>query len=301
MDKINIYRIILSFMALILLSIIIYTISYINKHINIFNTLDSHELFDVPFHIKAKSEKAQKDISGVPLVIYQSWHTNKVPKNMKLTIYKLLDMNPEFDYYLYSDEKSREYIKNNYGDDVVTAFDTLKPGAYKSDLWRYCILYKTGGVYLDIKYYSRFPIVDMIKKNPVIFVKDLPLACSLGIGFGVYNAFMVSPPNNPIFLLCINEIINNTKFRLYKSGSLDVTGPCLLSRKINDYDKSKSDSEKIGNKLVYNFTRVHTYFETIWYKDEKAFLVYDKYRAEQKMFQNTEHYGKMWDEKNIYI
>jgi mannosyltransferase OCH1-like enzyme len=114
----------------------------------------SNKLYDIPFNIERKLKETPTLISGVPLIIYQSWHSNKVPEKMKDNIYKLLEVNPEFDYSLYSDEKCREFIDNNYPKDVVNAFDMLIPGAYKSDLWRYCILYKLGGVYLDIKYYS---------------------------------------------------------------------------------------------------------------------------------------------------
>ena len=45
-----------------------------------------------------------------------------------------------------------DFIKNNYPVDVLEAFNKLIPGAYKADLWRYCVLYKLGGIYLDIKY-----------------------------------------------------------------------------------------------------------------------------------------------------
>ena len=195
MDNIR-YYILLTILILQLIMLLI----YINSRIDILNTSTDHTVYDIPFNIKRKTNNTDTVISGVPLVIYQSWHINKVPLNMRETIYKLLDMNPEFDYYLYSDEKSRDFISANYSEEVLTAFDTLKPGAYKSDLWRYCILYKTGGVYLDIKYFSIFPIVEMIKNDPIIFVRDMHLECSFGVPTGIYNAFMVSPPKCKIFI-----------------------------------------------------------------------------------------------------
>ena len=295
MDNIR-YYILLTILILQLIMLLI----YINSRIDILNTSTDHTVYDIPFNIKRKTNNTDTVISGVPLVIYQSWHINKVPLNMRETIYKLLDMNPEFDYYLYSDEKSRDFISANYSEEVLTAFDTLKPGAYKSDLWRYCILYKTGGVYLDIKYFSIFPIVEMIKNDPIIFVRDMHLECSFGVPTGIYNAFMVSPPKCKIFINCINEIVENTKFKLYKSGSLDVTGPCLVSRMMKKYDDEVKYENKLYRRLNYKFTRIGLSFETIWYKNRKAFIVYNRYRAEQKAFQKTEHYGKLWDEKNIY-
>jgi mannosyltransferase OCH1-like enzyme len=71
---------------------------------------------------------------------------------MQECVDKLKKDNPEFEYHFYDDNQCREYIKDNFNKDVLHAFDKLIPGAFKADLWRYCILYKKGGIYLDIKY-----------------------------------------------------------------------------------------------------------------------------------------------------
>ena len=55
-------------------------------------------------------------------------------------------------YYLYNDADCRAFIRSAFPPDVVAAYDRLIPTAFKADLWRYCVLYKFGGVYLDIKY-----------------------------------------------------------------------------------------------------------------------------------------------------
>ena len=54
-------------------------------------------------------------------------------------------------HYLFNDVDCREFIASEYPPDVLMAYDLLIPTAFKADLWRYCILYKYGGVYLDSK------------------------------------------------------------------------------------------------------------------------------------------------------
>jgi len=283
----------ITYINIIIIIIIIYIVSYNIKYKRI-NENISDELFDVPFNIKRENDDLPTVISGVPLIIYQSWHTNRVPKNMKLAIYKLLDMNPEFDYYLYSDEKCREFISANYSEDVVNAFDTLKPGAFKSDLWRYCILYKTGGVYLDIKYYSVLPLMNLIKTNPIIYTKENDKSCNPEY-FKVYNGFMVSPPNNIVFKICIDEIIKNCSFKLYKHGPLHITGPCLLGRILHaHYGKNYEDLLKVDIDLKSDDD-----FRII-YNNNELLKSYSEYRAEQKTFQKTERYNILWNNKNIY-
>ena len=88
----------------------------------------------------------------IPLNIYQTWHTKDLPPLMKNAVNKIIYNNPRFNYQLFDDDDCRNFIKDNFDSSVLNAFDSLIPGAYKADLWRYCILYKNGGVYLDIKY-----------------------------------------------------------------------------------------------------------------------------------------------------
>ena len=54
-------------------------------------------------------------------------------------------------HYLFHDAECRDFIAREYPPDVLMAYDCLIPTAFKADLWRYCVLYKYGGVYLDAK------------------------------------------------------------------------------------------------------------------------------------------------------
>ena len=50
----------------------------------------------------------------------------------------------------------------------------MVPGAYKADLWRYCILYIYGGIYIDIKLepINGFRFRELLDKE--YFVLDCP-------------------------------------------------------------------------------------------------------------------------------
>ena len=50
-------------------------------------------------------------------------------------------MKPAFEHHLFDDDDCREFIKNNFPEVVLEAFDNLIPGAYKADLFRLCILF----------------------------------------------------------------------------------------------------------------------------------------------------------------
>jgi mannosyltransferase OCH1-like enzyme len=124
--------------------------------------------------------------------------------------------------------KLSEFIKENFSEDVLNAYNSLIPGAYKADLWRYCILYKQGGIYIDVRYfpYNGFKFINLTEKEH--FVLDLP-SCNTGIS-GIYNALMVCLPGNEILLKAINQIVENVSTKYYGNCWLEPTGPLLLEK-----------------------------------------------------------------------
>ena len=260
------------------------------------------ELYKVPFHIPRKAKQQEEVRNNVPLVIYESWGSHEVPKGMRDNIYALLEANPEFDYYLYSDEDCAAFIEDNFDKDVLDAFQSLKPGAFKSDLWRYCILYKMGGVYLDIKYYSLVPLIDIIDENQTVYVNDTGASILKTVrgdfsnGYCIYNGFLISPPKNEIFKKCIDDIVHSSQNRLYKRNDLDVTGPCLLGSVV----EAQYSSDYIKDS---KFSYVHGFLgmdHNISYKGKAILKHYESYRLEQVKSQKTKHYGVLYAKRDIY-
>jgi mannosyltransferase OCH1-like enzyme len=273
--------------------IIIIIISIIFLYLNYENS-DDYKNYDdslVNFPNFIKRKKKDVDIyNNVPLDIYQSWHTHNIPIDMSSNISNLLKINPEFNYHLYSDEECADFILKNFDEDVLYSFNTLIPGAYKSDLWRYCILFIKGGVYLDIKFYSNIPIISLLNENSTIFVKDRDFGCEHKKG--IYNAFIVSPPNNKIFKYCIDDIVESCKLKLYRDGTLDITGPCLLGRIILKYEPEKYDN------YIKNFKWDGN---SILYGNIAIFSQYLNYRNNQSKFQKNKHYGELWLKRNVFL
>jgi len=262
-----------------------------------------------------------KENAVIPLDIYQTWHTTELPPKMKENVNNLKNKNPEFKHHLYDDNDCREFIEKNYDKDVLHAFDSLIPGAYKADLWRYCILYKNGGIYLDIKFNceDNFKLIELTDKEYLVldrpyakhniniqddlnlfndknFYKNIYKKIDSNIWknkeIGLYNALMVCKPNNPILLECINSIVENVKQQNYDYNPLYVTGPGLLGEKCFRGDYSNIQNKiNLFNSLNGNY---------ILNRNKKILSHYPEYRIEQKNFQKNEHYYNLWFKKKIY-
>ena len=171
---------------------------------------------------------------GVPFYIFTHWHDkNKLPAYLREGVNNMIKSNPEFQHFLYDNKDCIEFFKKYFQPAVLETYNKIIPEAYKCDLWRYAVLYIFGGTYIDSKYSpaNNIKYINVLtdglnaskNKTPSIFVRDI-----VASGHGVYNAFIVSAPNNPVFLECINQIINNVKTKYYGTSALEPTGPLLL-------------------------------------------------------------------------
>ena len=159
----------------------------------------------------------------IPLYIFQTWNSYKLPVGMFNAVNNLTKNNQEFKYFLFDDERCRKFIKHNFSVSIYNAYTRLIPGAYKADLWRYCVLYKHGGIYMDMRYtpHHNYKLINLI--NQEHFVKDIE-------GYNIYNAFMVCNAGNPLLKKCIDQIVSNVKNKNHGSSFLSPTGPELLGR-----------------------------------------------------------------------
>lgn len=89
----------------------------------------------------------------IPKKIYQTNRTKEVPSFIKDNINYLKRINPLWSYKLYDDNDIELYIKKYYGEKIFNYYKRIdnQYGAAKADLFRYLLIYREGGVYLDLK------------------------------------------------------------------------------------------------------------------------------------------------------
>jgi mannosyltransferase OCH1-like enzyme len=226
-------------------------------------------------------------IKDIPLNIYQTWHATELPEHMAKCIQQIRRENPEFNYCMSNDAECRAFIEANYEADVLNAFDALIPGAYKADLWRYCVLYKQGGIYLDIKYQpmNGFRFITLTEKEHLVMDRDKT---------GIYNALMVCRPGNALLLRAIHQIVKNVEIRYYGNNPLDPTGPGLLARLIT-MDERRRMLDMKHQVFFDDFN-----YRTVLYKNHMIFHSYNGYIKEHDTNKKVAYYGDLWNRRQIY-
>jgi mannosyltransferase OCH1-like enzyme len=256
---------------------------YVGKNLLNYKSIIIDNIFD---NIKLLSNYEQK----IPKKIFQTWKSNNMELEMKNTIKIIQNLNPEYEYNLFTDNECIEYLKQHFDDIILKTFNNLIPGAFKADLFRYCVLYREGGIYIDCKMIPIIPFRNIIKPDdPCVFVENTHEINEISI----YNAFMCSEAGNKLFVNCINEIVDNCINLYYPLDPFAVTGPTLL---YNNYKKLNYDYRLLKHP---NIGLHHTDHNNGIFNELNHIVIYKTYKNYYKNT-NREAYIKMFHLGNCY-
>ena len=155
-------------------------------------------------------------------------------------------------------------------------------------MWRYCVLYKHGGIYLDVKYFCVNGFNFDYLLNREYFCKDIKES-----GSGIYNALIICKPNNEIMKKCIEQVVENVNNKFYGNNGLEPSGPLMIK---------KFFTEPQFNELKLNLTVIRINGSdslNINYNILPILHFHDNYRNEQPKF--NKYWADYWKERNMYI
>jgi mannosyltransferase OCH1-like enzyme len=187
------------------------------------------KLFQNGFVYKKKITDIDVDIFKP--CIYQIWIQSQfVSINMYNAIQTNINNNKYFNYKLLTNDKIIKLIENDYEFPLLLkVYNKLIPYAYKSDLIRYYILYKYGGVYIDSDFVSINGIQELYENNDFVVCKDLNAN-------NIFNGFICSKKGNLFFKFLVEQIIHNILVnKINYNSDLEITGPAFVGNHFEQY------------------------------------------------------------------
>jgi mannosyltransferase OCH1-like enzyme len=189
----------------------------------------------------------------IPKVIHQTFRSHKLPLLTKWHIWRMKRRNPTYDYKFYDDEAVNRFIKDEFDKEIYELFKRIQIGAAKADFFRYAILYKKGGIYLDIDSLFINPINDIVQPEDHVII-------SLASHKNNYVQWaLFSEPGHPFFKRTLDLVIQNLKNNTYPSDVHKMTGPTVFTNAINDCLKESSQAKHrimgvdYDNKLKFSY------------------------------------------------
>lgn len=90
----------------------------------------------------------------IPKIIHQTTSDKaRLHPALRENIQRIKALNPDWEHRLYDNAECRAFIEAHYDKETLRVYDRISPryGAAKADFFRYLVMYRVGGVYLDIK------------------------------------------------------------------------------------------------------------------------------------------------------
>lgn len=198
------------------------------------------------------------DSEKIPKVVHQTYASTEdlsqkiIQKNVLLE-----NLNHDYIFEYYDNERMENWMRENSTDSQFQIFSSINPkyGAARADFFRYILIYKVGGIYLDIKSTSLVPFRQIINSADEFLISKWQRNSENGLRlFGQHKElleldideyqqwFLISKPNHPAFAEIINtvseRILNLSVFKRGKFGRLGVlelTGPIIFTKVVVNF------------------------------------------------------------------
>ena len=278
----ELWYIFLCFIAIIFLMYVLMKIRY-NVHHN--RVLENNIL---PENIALKNKL-------IPRKIFQLVaDKNNISDLFKKNIKYIKDLHPGWTYTLYDDKDMIEYMKKHYHPKILHTYNMInqKYGAARADFFRYLLMYREGGVYLDIKSGMLVSLDAIIKPDDEFILCHWVLEENRDIlrnGLGEFQQWhIICKTKHPYLEAVIRKVIKNiSEYDVVlngvgKPGVLRVTGPIAYTEAIMPIisihkHRLLETNEDIG--LVYiNTRRSHiSLFKNKHYSKVREAIVLNNY------------------------
>lgn len=163
----------------------------------------------------------------VPKIIHQTFKTNKLPFITSWHISRFRKRNPSYVYEFYDDLRIESYLESNFEADILRQYKKLNIGAAKADFFRYAVLLKTGGIYIDLDSAVKGSFDDFIRPDDVAII-------SKEHNPNMYVQWaLIYEPNHPFLLKTIDMVLDNIRNNRYPHDVHKMTGPQVYTAAIN--------------------------------------------------------------------
>jgi hypothetical protein len=241
----------------------------------------------------------------IPRIIYQTMSTTLVNTDRyRLSVQMWQQLNPEYEYQYFDELDCRKFIEQHFDKDVVMAYNTLLPGAFQADLFRYCLLYIQGGCYVDSQTQPFLPL------RVVINAETEFCTAVDGKEYALWQGFLCTTPRHPVLKLAIDKTVKNIQKRKYYDSCLQLSGPELLGMCVNKW-LGRKPKQSLNSGMPPSITILcHSYrCQPYIYMNSTQFLLTKYYFNKSQLFSpptsinlmsGKEHYESAHEKKRVF-
>lgn len=240
--------------------------------INMVNKINDDSKWKILEKLYDKNYNNDDKTERIPKIIHQIWLGSELPDISKELVKIIQKINPNWEYKLWCEKEIQDLELIN-----IELYNNIKNYGAKSDIARYEILQRFGGIYLDTDFEC---------------VKPFDNLCNLSFFAGnghvdtpeIFNSIIGSEPNGKIINSFVEELLKIKNFNDDINGVMNTTGPYYITKQFfNNIDDNSvifptkfffpfpaTDRFKVRNysetakKYVKTFINENTYCIHLW-------------------------------------
>lgn len=158
----------------------------------------------------------------IPKLIHQTAKTADIPPKWQKFQTRLKELHPDWTYKLWTDADNLAFVAKEYPD-FLRVFQGLPKNIMRADVIRYLLMYRLGGLYMDLDYEMLKPF-DLVEHDIV-----LPWEGGHDVEHRlICNSIFASAPGHPFWKMAIDDLAAHPP---NGDGPVEAaTGPGFLTR-----------------------------------------------------------------------
>lgn len=191
---------------------------------------------------------------SIPKKLFQTAKSfDTLPPEIKANIAQLKELNPDWDYQFFDDERMKSYLNSKLRPEEWALLQEVNPkyGVVFADIFRYVVIYNEGGVYLDVKSTATRPLSKTISPDTAFVISQWPNKVGQPyVGFGLHPELadvpggefqqwnVIAEAGHPFLKAVITRVFQNirnytpSQFGTDAYGVLRVSGPIAFTQAI---------------------------------------------------------------------
>jgi len=135
--------------------------------------------------------------------------------------------NQEYSYEFYDDNRIEQFLSSEFDQNMLELYRKLNIGAAKADFFRYAVLLKKGGIYLDIDSTINGRLNEFILPGDIAVI-------SAEKNPGLYVQWaLIFAPGHPFLKRTLELTISNIQTNAYPHDVHRMTGPSVYTKAVD--------------------------------------------------------------------